>query len=62
MLRNPEKLIKIYYHDFCVFTTVQGFNQSLLHARSLGHCPHDMLQLMVPYLFDCTQWFNEEQT
>ena len=43
------------------FTTVRVLHQSLLHAMSPGDHIYDMLQLMGPYLYDCSQWFDEEQ-
>ncbi len=43
------------------FTTVRVLYQSVLHAVSPGNHTYDLLQLMVPYLYDCSQWFDEEQ-
>ncbi len=43
------------------FTTVRVLHQSLLHTMSPGYHIYDMLQLMGPYLYDCSQWYDEEQ-
>jgi len=43
------------------FTTVCVLQQSLLHAMSPGNNIYDMLQLMGPYLCDCSQSYDEEQ-
>ena len=43
------------------FTTVRVLYQSVLHAVSPGNHTYDLLQLMGPYLYDCSQWFDEEQ-
>jgi hypothetical protein len=42
------------------FATVRVLHQSLLHAASPGTHPNDLLQVMGPYLHDCSQWYNEE--
>ena len=42
------------------FTTVRVLYQSVLHAVSPGNHTYDLLQLMGPYLYDCSQWFDEE--
>lgn len=42
------------------FATVRVLHQSLLHAASPGTHPHDLLQVMGSYLYDCSQWYNEE--
>ena len=44
-----------------VFTTVRVLYQSVLHTMSPGNHTYDLLQLMGPYLYDCSQWFDEEQ-
>jgi hypothetical protein len=44
-----------------VFTTVRVLYQSVLHAMSPGSHTYDLLQLMGPYLYGCSQWFDEEQ-
>ncbi len=43
------------------FTTICVLQQSLLHAVSPGNHIYDMLQLMGPYLCNCSQWYDEEQ-
>ncbi len=42
------------------FTTVLVLQQSLLHTMSPGTHIYNMLQLMGPFLSDCSQWYNEE--
>ncbi len=43
------------------FTTVCVLHPSLLHAMNPGNHINDMLQLMGPYLYDGSHWYDEDQ-
>jgi hypothetical protein len=38
-----------------VFSTVQVLHQALLHAASPGTHPYALLQVMAPYISDCSE-------
>ncbi len=44
-----------------VFSTIRVLHQSLLHAASPGTHPHDSLQVMASYIFDCSEWYHESE-
>ena len=43
------------------FATVRVLHQSLLHAASPGTHIYDLLQVLAPYLYDCSQWHHESE-